>query len=131
MILKILWDESISIGALTSNLSGTGDSQRDSHESIRDESFAIETPIFIARQADSHEPLEFPIRANHPIRANRANRFARITPLSLQLPTVKTEAQNEQIIGIYLCSSVNPDGLSSWEASMIHKTLLYTSTGLV
>ena len=27
---------------------------------------------------------EFPIRANHPIRANRANRFARITPLSLQ-----------------------------------------------
>ena len=37
------------------------------------ESFAIETPIFIARQADSHESLEFPIRANHPIRANRAN----------------------------------------------------------
>ena len=32
----------------------------------------IETPIFIARQADSHESLEFPIRAN------RANRFARI-----------------------------------------------------
>ena len=45
------------------------------------ESFAIDTPIFIARQADSHESLEFPIRANHPIRANRANRFARITPL--------------------------------------------------
>ena len=59
-----------------SDLSGTGDSQRDSRES-----FAIETPIFIARQADSHESLEFPIRANHPIRANRANRFARITPL--------------------------------------------------
>ena len=39
------------------------------------------TPIFIARQADSHESLEFPIRTNHPIRANRANRFARITPL--------------------------------------------------
>ena len=36
--------------------------------------FAIETPIFIARQADSHEPLEFPIRANHLIRAIRANR---------------------------------------------------------
>ena len=49
------------------------------------ESFAIETPIFIARQADSHESLEFPIRANHPIRANRANRFARITPLRSQL----------------------------------------------
>ena len=46
------------------------------------ESFAIETPIFIARHADSQESLEFPIRANHPIRANRANRFARITPLS-------------------------------------------------
>ena len=45
------------------------------------ESFAIETPIFTVRQADSHESLEFPIRANHPIRANRANRFARITPL--------------------------------------------------
>ena len=47
------------------------------------ESFAIETPIFIARQADSHGSLEFPIRANHPIQPNRANRFARITPLSL------------------------------------------------
>ena len=45
------------------------------------ESFAIETPYFV-RQADSHESLEFPIRENHPIRANRANRFARITPLS-------------------------------------------------
>ena len=30
--------------------------------------------MFIARQADSPESLEFPIRAN------RANRFARITP---------------------------------------------------
>ena len=39
------------------------------------ESFEIETPIFIARQADSHESLDFPIRGN------RANRFARITPL--------------------------------------------------
>ena len=29
------------------------------------ESFAVETPIFIARLADSHESLEFPIRANH------------------------------------------------------------------
>ena len=46
------------------------------------ESFAIEIPIFVACQADSPESLEFPIRANHPIRANRANRFARITPLS-------------------------------------------------
>ena len=63
----------------SAKLSCTGDSQRDSHES-----FAIETPIFVARQADSHESLEFPIRANHPIRANRANRFARITPLRCQ-----------------------------------------------
>ena len=31
-------------------LSGTGDSQRDSRES-----FAIETPVFIARQADAPE----------------------------------------------------------------------------
>ena len=29
------------------------------------ESFAIETPIFIARQADLPESLKFPIRANH------------------------------------------------------------------
>ena len=42
------------------------------------EACATETPIFIARQADSHESLEFPIRADHP---NRANRFVRITPL--------------------------------------------------
>ena len=34
-------------------------------------------PIFIARRAGSPESLEFPIRVNHPIRANRANRFAR------------------------------------------------------
>ena len=46
------------------------------------ESFALETPIVIVHQADSHESLEFPIRANHPICANRVNRFARITPLS-------------------------------------------------
>ena len=54
-----------------------------SHEIIlyRANRFAIDIPIFIARQADSPESLEFPIRANHPIRANRANRFARITPL--------------------------------------------------
>ena len=45
-----------------SELSGTGDPQRDSRES-----FTIETPSFIARQANSPESLEFPIRANHPI----------------------------------------------------------------
>ena len=46
------------------------------------ESFAIETPIFIARQADSQESLEFPIRAISPdsrescesIRANHATK---------------------------------------------------------
>ena len=37
-------------------LSGAGDSR---------ESFAIETPIFVARRADSHESLALPIRANH------------------------------------------------------------------
>ena len=41
------------------------------------ESFAIDTPICIARQADSPESLRFPIRANHLIRTNRANRFTR------------------------------------------------------
>ena len=46
------------------DLSGTGDSQRDSRARIDSrDSFAIETPFFIARhQADSHESLEFPIR---------------------------------------------------------------------
>ena len=49
--------------------SGTGDSQRDSRESR--ESFAIDTPMFIARQADSHESREFPIRANHATKTMR------------------------------------------------------------
>ena len=62
------------MGLVMRFLRGTGDLQCDSRES-----FAIETSIFIARQADSHESLEFPILV---IRANRANRFARITPLS-------------------------------------------------
>ena len=42
------------------DLSGTGDSQRDSRES-----FAIDTLNFIAHQADSRESLEYLIRANH------------------------------------------------------------------
>ena len=69
-------------------LSGTDDSRRASRESIRanhsqlkplfhrrfatrfaridsHESFAIETPIFIARRADLPESREYPIRANH------------------------------------------------------------------
>ena len=37
----------------------------DSRESIRANHSQIETSIFIARQADSHEALEFPIRDNH------------------------------------------------------------------
>ena len=62
-------------------LSGTGDSQRDSRESIRANRFALETPIFIdAHQADSRESLGFPSRANHSIRATRANRLFAITP---------------------------------------------------
>ena len=66
-------------------LSGTGDSQRDSRESIRANHSQLKPQFFTVRQADSHESLEFPIRAHHPIRANRANRFARITPLSVCL----------------------------------------------
>ena len=66
-----------------SQLSGTGASQRDSRES-----FAIENPACRVRQADSPESLEFPIRANHPIRANRANRFARMTPLGFAIRAV-------------------------------------------
>ena len=62
-------------------LSGTDSHKRFARIDSR-ESFAVETPIFIAHQADSPESLKFPIRANHPIRANRANnRFAQITPL--------------------------------------------------
>ena len=65
------------------------------------ESFAIEIPIFIARQADSHEPLEFPICANHPIRnAIRANRFARITPLrGMQIGTNRKKTGKSEQIG--------------------------------
>ena len=49
----------------------------DSHDS-----FEIQIPILIERQADSHESLAVPIRANQVIRASRANRVARIMPLS-------------------------------------------------
>ena len=58
-----------------SPVSGTGDSQCDSRES-----FAIETPNFIARQADSPESLEFPIRVNH------ATKFPHIVYPTSQLP---------------------------------------------
>ena len=61
-------------------LSGTGDSQRDSRKSIGANNSQLrrfETPIFIARQADSHESLEFPIVW--------FARFARITPLSIRV----------------------------------------------
>ena len=65
---------------------GTGDSQRDSREMIR-ANHSQSKPLFLQRvRRDSHESLEFPIRANHPIRANRANRFARITPLRARGP---------------------------------------------
>ena len=38
--------------------------------------------VFIVRQADSHESLDFfDSRASHDFRANRANRFARFAPL--------------------------------------------------
>ena len=67
------------------------------------ESFAIDTPVFIARQADSHESLEFPIRANHPIRANRANRFARIMRLRVQHLHVLLSS-----VCVCICSCVSP-----------------------
>ena len=64
-------------------LSGTGDSQRESRKT-----FAMETPIFIARQANSHESLEFPIESDsrespdsrescESIRAKHATKWAR------------------------------------------------------
>ena len=60
----LLWaDFSFLNGSL---LSGTGDSQRDLRESTRLGSFAIETPIFITRQADSPESLEFLIQSESP-----------------------------------------------------------------
>ena len=52
-------------GKKDAQLSGTGDSQRNSHESIRVNHSQLKPPIFIARQADSPESLECPIRANH------------------------------------------------------------------
>ena len=59
----------------SASLSGTGDSQRDSRESIRANRFAIESPIFYSANR--------PIRTNHSnFRfAIRAHRFTRITPL--------------------------------------------------
>ena len=77
---KIAWnifDMRVMVLVTTAGRFATRFAQIDSRES-----FAVETPIFIMRQADSPESLEFPIRVNHPIRANRANRFARIMPLS-------------------------------------------------
>ena len=46
------------------------------------ESFAIETPIFIVRQAGSPESLEFPTRANRTIRANHATKLVQKTLFS-------------------------------------------------
>ena len=45
------------------------------------EPFANETPISIARRADSHESLEFPIRANHATkRPNICHSFSKFVP---------------------------------------------------
>ena len=54
------------------------------HGKLRDP-FRNWNPYFYSASGRSPESLEFPIRANHLIRVNRANRFARITPLRLQL----------------------------------------------
>ena len=71
---------SSSAGAFSSTLVA-----RAIRNAIRANHSQLKPLLFIVRQADSHESLEFPIRANHPIRANRANRFARITPLRVPL----------------------------------------------
>ena len=84
-------------------LSGTRDSRCHSRESIRANHSQ-------ARQADSPESLEFPIRANHPIRANRFARFARITPLRAPPPGQQHRFQNDHFD--------NPDFVpeqSSWQ----------------
>ena len=50
---------------------------------IRANRFAIETPIFTARQADSHESLDFPIDSREScesIRANHATKGANLLP---------------------------------------------------
>ena len=63
-------------------LSGTGDSQRDSRESIRANHSQLKA-LFLQRVRPIRTNHSIrTIRANHPIRANRANQFARITPLS-------------------------------------------------
>ena len=54
------------------------------------ESFAIKTPIFIARQANSHESLEFPIRAIRVIRANYATKCSTLPALEVKGRQEKT-----------------------------------------
>ena len=60
-------------------LSGTGDSQRDPRESIHANHSQLKTPIFIARQADSPQSLEFPIRSREPCESIRTNRATQRT----------------------------------------------------
>ena len=45
------------------------------------------------------ESLEFPIRANHPIRANCANRFARKVPKGIVLPTTRIRKSTLPVLG--------------------------------
>ena len=97
-----------------------GDSQRDS---VR-ENHSQFKPLFLKRKsADSHESLEFTIRANHPIRALRANRFARLTPLSPRLSMtfhnfVRPCASFHEFLTLHLRS---PHGL--WELPFFFYTL--------
>ena len=71
----------------------------------------------MARQADSPESLEFPIRANHPIRANRANRFARITPLRLEASLLAIELLCLQLcLGAFLLT-IGPVFTYKWSLS--------------
>ena len=67
--------------------SGTGDSQRNSRESIRANHSQLRPPHFIARITRFARITRIPIRTDHPTRANCANRFARITPLRMRIHT--------------------------------------------
>ena len=67
----------------------------------------FQIPIFKARQADSRESLEFPIR----IRANRANRFARVTPLRRRRADRKAKLKSAQNFSRLISRHFSPDAL--------------------
>ena len=76
------------------------------------------------RQADSHESLEFPIRENHPIRANRANfRFARITPLRWKRYDQELQRQRTcQTFGVNFLVRFASKSFFYWEDLFTHRS---------